>query len=171
MADEHSKAIHIRHAISADADAIARLSGELGYPSTEAAVRERLAHLLAAPGPHAVMVSVDGRGAVTGWVHASLERTVESDPYVEIRGLVVEEAHRGKGIGEALVRAAVAWARGRGVGKVRVRSNVVRERTRAFYLRLGFAVRKTQAVFDFDLEGAGGAMMNDGADRRRGHHG
>lgn len=159
MAAEVSDTTEIRDATPADAPFLARLSGELGYPSTEEAVGSRLAHLLALPAAHAVMVSVDGRGAVTGWVHASVERTVESEPYAEIRGLVVEEAWRGRGIGETLVRASVAWARSRGVAKVRVRSNVVRERTRAFYLRLGFAVCKTQAVFDLDLSAAGGDMM------------
>src|SRR5512135_2814521 len=103
-------AFEIRDATLPDAGAIARLSGELGYPSEEAAVKGRLAHLLSRPDAHAVMVSVDGRGAVTGWVHASVERTVESDPYAEIRGLVVEEARRGRSLGEALVRASVAWA-------------------------------------------------------------
>jgi GNAT superfamily N-acetyltransferase len=157
----------LRAARPDDAEALARLSSQLGYPAEAAAVGERLVGLADAPESHAVLVSLDDGGAVTGWVHVSVERTVESPPYAEIRGLVVDEALRGGGIGSALVEAAVAWARGRGLGRVRVRSNVVRERTRAFYLHLGFAVRKTQAVFDLDLPMGGGATMEGDARGRR----
>jgi GNAT superfamily N-acetyltransferase len=159
--------VPIRAAAPGDAAEVARLSAELGYPADAAAVGERLAHLAGAPESHAVLVSVDGEDAATGWIHVSVERTVESEPYAEIRGLVVDEGSRGRGIGEALVRAAVVWARGRGLRRVRVRSNVVRERTRAFYLRLGFTVKKTQAVFDLDLSPDGGVMMEAEAERRR----
>ena len=156
---EKNGAVCIRPARSGDAAAVARLSAQLGYPAEAASVGERLAHLAGAPEAHAVLVSVDGEDAVSGWVHVSVERTVESEPYAEIRGLVVDEGSRGRGLGEALVGAAVAWSGGRGLRRVRVRSNVVRERTHAFYLRLGFTVKKTQAVFDLDLSPRGGATM------------
>ena len=52
--------------------------------------------------------------------------------------LVVDESRRGLGIGAALVDAALDWAAGQGFDTLRVRSNVVRERTHAFYERLGF---------------------------------
>jgi GNAT superfamily N-acetyltransferase len=151
-----------------DAAAVAGLSAQLGYPADAASVAGRLVHLAGAPEAHAVLVSVDEEEAVTGWVHVSVERTVESDPYAEIRGLVVDEGCRGRGIGEALVRAGVTWAHGRGLRRVRVRSNVIRERTKAFYLRLGFTVKKTQAVFDLELPPrAGATMVGDAAGRRR----
>jgi GNAT superfamily N-acetyltransferase len=167
VAAEVPGGIPIRAAAPGDAAAVARLSAQLGYPAEAASVGERLAQLAGAPEAHAVLVSVDGEGAVTGWLHVSVERTVESEPYAEIRGLVVDEGSRGRGLGGALVRAAVAWSRGRGLRRVRVRSNVVRERTRAFYLRLGFTVKKTQAVFDLDLSPRGGATMGEDTGGRR----
>ncbi|HEY4595273.1 MAG TPA: GNAT family N-acetyltransferase, partial [Thermoanaerobaculia bacterium] len=62
-------------------------------------------------------------------------------------GLVVDESRRGGGIGAALVEAAAEWAAGHGFRTLRVRSNAVRERTHAFYERLGFARTKSQIVF------------------------
>jgi GNAT superfamily N-acetyltransferase len=157
----------IRAAAPPDAADVARLSAQLGYPADAAAVGERLAHLGGAPESHVVLVSVDGEDAATGWIHVSVERTVESEPYAEIRGLVVDEGARGRGIGEALVRAGATWARERGLRRVRVRSNVVRERARAFYIRLGFTVKKTQTVFDLELSPDGGVMMGTQAEGRR----
>jgi GNAT superfamily N-acetyltransferase len=61
--------------------------------------------------------------------------------------MVVDENHRSQGIGAALVKAAIGWADEHGFRTVRVRSNVVRERTHAFYERLGFSRTKTQVVF------------------------
>jgi GNAT superfamily N-acetyltransferase len=69
------------------------------------------------------------------------------EPCAMIRGLVVDASRRGGGIGAALVEAASGWAAGHGFRTLRVRSNSVRERTHAFYERLGFARTKSQVVF------------------------
>ena len=83
---------------------------------------------------------------VTGWVDVAARRTLDSEPYAEIVGLVVDEQYRGAHR-EQLVAAGVEWARERGIAEVRVRSNVVRLRAHRFYERLGFATRKSQKVF------------------------
>lgn len=93
----------------------------------------------------------EAAGEVAGWLHATTSFRLESPPYAEIGGLVVDEHRRGQGIGERLVRAAVDWAGGRGFAELRVRSNVVREDAHRFYRRLGFASVKTQAVFALPL--------------------
>jgi GNAT superfamily N-acetyltransferase len=134
----------IRAAEPRDVDAIAVLAGQLGYPTSSEAMAPRLAALGQGD---AVRVADDG-GACIGWIHVSVIHLLETDTFAEIRGLVVAEAHRGGGIGEALVRAAEEWARSRGCPRVRVRSNVIRERTHRFYERLGYRVIKSQKVFD-----------------------
>ncbi|MDQ3282160.1 MAG: GNAT family N-acetyltransferase [Acidobacteriota bacterium] len=134
----------IRAATLEDTPRIAELAGQLGYPCTEAEMHPRLAALLANTDHDAVLVTDD----LTGWIHVALVQSLESAPFAEIRGLVVDEAHRGRGIGQTLVAAAEDWARSRDVNRIRVRSNVKRERTHPFYERLGYATTKSQKVFD-----------------------
>jgi len=52
--------------------------------------------------------------------------------------LVVDEAYEGKGIGRALIAAAVAWAGERGVAAVTLETGAANARARAFYARIGF---------------------------------
>lgn len=136
--------MHIRKASPEDAAVLADLTTQLGYPSTPEQVAARLATL---GGPdHAIFVGEDDE-KVTGWIHVLARRHLETDPFAEIGGLVVDETCRGRGAGRELVAAAVAWARERGFGELRVRSNVVRADAHRFYEREGFQRRKTQAVF------------------------
>lgn len=136
----------IRVVTADDAEALAPLTGELGYPATAEEMTRRLA-LVAGSGSDGVFVAeVDG--AVCGWIHVAEVRSLENDPYAEIRGLVVTETLRGNGIGTRLVAAAEEWAIAHGMPRLRVRSNVNRGRTHAFYQRLGYRVTKEQKVFD-----------------------
>jgi GNAT superfamily N-acetyltransferase len=83
-------------------------------------------------------------GLAVGWVQAGEVHSLESDPWAEIRGLVVTGHHRGHGLGRALVEAAAEWGRARGLTLLRLRTNVRQTETHGFYERLGFEVRKTQ---------------------------
>jgi len=147
--------IRIRRAQSEDAEFLAHLSGELGYPADAAVVAQRLAVLLDR-GDDAVLVAEGAEGAVLGWVHAFVAHRLESPSFAELGGLVVSEGVRGRGIGRDLVAAAERWARGRGLTAIRVRSNVVREEAHAFYRCLGYETLKEQAVLgkilDTDME-------------------
>jgi GNAT superfamily N-acetyltransferase len=157
--------IRIRRAQSGDAEPLADLSGELGYPAAGAAVAQRLAVLLDR-GDHAVLVAEGAEGSVLGWVHVFVTHRLESPSFAELGGLVVSEGVRGRGIGRDLVVAAERWARGRGLTAIRVRSNVVREEAHAFYRRMGYETLKEQAVFrkilgsDTELEAGVDAESN-----------
>ena len=142
----------LRDAILQDAGAVARLSAELGYPTTESAVRSRLASI-ANDGEFArhVVLVADVNAEVVGWIEVVIETTVVSDAQAEILGMVVDGRHRGKGVGSMLLSRAEEWARERGVRRIRVRSNVVRERTHEFYLERGNTETKRQVVFQKDL--------------------
>lgn len=140
----------IRQGIASDAAALAALAGELGYPSTPRAMAERLAPLLGDPDQQ-VLVYERG-GAVVAWIHVAAVRSLESGPFVEIRGLVVTETERGHGIGRALVGAVEAWARTHGFARVRVRSRQEREGAHRFYGGLGYTCVKTQLAFDRRLD-------------------
>jgi GNAT superfamily N-acetyltransferase len=126
------------------AEALAALCGQLGYPTTAAIVRERLAGL--DPAVHAVWVALR-HDVARGWAHVAETRALEYEPCAELLGLVVDADSRSSGAGAALVAAAEDWARGRGLREMRVRSRDTRERAHAFYRRAGYEEWKRQVVF------------------------
>ena len=129
-----------------DAERVAELSGQLGYPSTPAQILERFRAMREHP-EAAVFVAADADGRVRGWIHVYGHRQMESDRAVEIGGLVVDAAARGQGHGRALRAAAESWARERGYERVTLRSNVVREDAHRFYQNLGYTIVKSQHKF------------------------
>jgi GNAT superfamily N-acetyltransferase len=140
------KSIVVRAAAESDAEALAHLACELGYPSTAAQVRERL-RATSGDRRQEAFVAIDREGNILGWIQLSEARSIESEPRAEITGLVVDSRHRGAGIGRLLVERGEAWARDKGFNTIGVRSNVVRERAHLFYERLGYAAVKSQKVF------------------------
>ncbi len=141
-------AIKIRKARRSDADRIAQLSGELGYPASAAQIAVRLRQLTPVS-KHAVFVAESPEAAtgVVGWVHVSVSHLLESDVRAEVNGLIVAEGQRSAGAGAKLLEAAEAWARLRGCRGMNVRSNVIRERAHKFYERQGYEHYKTQKAF------------------------
>jgi len=142
--------LHIRSAVPDDAEAIARLSGELGYPTTQADARRRLFDIKTSQN-HAVMVAEDGSGSVVGWIHVFRSRRLGGEPFAELGGLVVTEALRGHGIGSRLVAEAEQWASKREIATLRIRTRTTRNDARLFYEDLGFVLTKTQVVFERQL--------------------
>lgn len=139
----------IRTARLEDAQALASLSTQLGYPADAADMRQRLALLLPSP-DHAVFVTeLDGQ--VVAWLHVLKTLHLETGLGAEIVGLIVDSAQRGTGIGAALVQHAVEWAQTQGLSTLTVRSRAERLRTHQFYLRLGFVQQKVQHVFSLSV--------------------
>ena len=135
--------MHVREATPADAEALASLSGQLGYPADVPTILRRLAQVERS----VVLVAVNAEGAVCAVAHAEPRRLLIAEPFVELAALVVDERARGSGAGAMLLAAVEAWAREQGFTSVRVRSNVLRERAHRFYLREGYIEKKRQAVF------------------------
>jgi len=141
---------HIRPGRTDDAPALARLCTELGYPSAEAQVRERLRRLGAAD--HGLFVAeAESDGDLCGVVDVHERVVLEEDPFAELIALVVAGDARGEGIGSALVAEAVRWARARDLPKLWVRVSLWREGTPRFYESLGFHLYKEQRVFELTL--------------------
>jgi len=128
-----------------DAEGVAALSTQLGYPSTAEQTLRRFRGIADAPDARVWVADLDG--AIVGWIHLFGNRLLESDPDIEIGGLVVHEDARGRGVGRALVNAAEDWARERGYSVVSVRSNVIRKEAHEFYKGLGFEPTKSQFKF------------------------
>jgi len=134
-----------------DARAVADLSGQLGYPSTVAQIERRFERLCGDP-KSAILLAEDEGGRVVGWAHVVGRCFLELDPYAELGGLVVNSAARRKGAGKALVAAAETWAAGRGYVTMRVRSNMKRVQARPFYEGAGYAVTKSQNVYEKSIK-------------------
>jgi GNAT superfamily N-acetyltransferase len=143
--------VKIRPATVGDVSDIASLAGQLGYPTAAAQAAERLGPLLANP-DQAFFVAEAPEGEVIGWTHVYVTRLVESEPFAELGGFVVEENRRGGGVGKKLLAATENWIREQGVAKFRIRSRVDRAGAHAFYERLGFKVTKDQRIFDKYLD-------------------
>jgi GNAT superfamily N-acetyltransferase len=136
----------VRAATAADAEAIARLCGELGYPTAATDVEVRRGAIEASPEHVLLVAEVDG--IVLGWLHASVVHSIEYERHAEIRGLVVDARARSRALGARLVAAAEHWALSRGIALMRVRSQILRERAHRFYERVGYNEIKQQKVFD-----------------------
>jgi GNAT superfamily N-acetyltransferase len=135
---------------AADAEQVAALSGELGYPSTPAQIEARFRAIEGNPDSR-VLVAADAEGRVRGWVHVFGHHLMESEGAAEVGGLVVDSRMRGRGIGRTLMAAAEAWARGRGYVRVTLRSNTIRAETHRFYQGLGYTIVKSQHKFQKSL--------------------
>lgn len=131
---------------AADCERVADLTTQLGYPATAVDVAKRFARIDGASN-QALIVAEEG-GAAIGWIHVALHPNLETDTSAEIVTLVVDERHRGRGIGKSLVDAAESWAAAKDCRALRVRSRIARERAHAFYERDGFQRVKTQHCFE-----------------------
>lgn len=138
-------AFTIRRAERRDAASLAALATQLGYPTTKEQAAKRLRSVRRDP-DHAVYVAVWKR-RVVAWLHAFVYRVIESEPSVQLGGLVVAEDLRGNGAGRLLMQRAERWARQKGCRTVRIRSNIRRKEAHGFYQKLGYTLVKTQYAF------------------------
>jgi GNAT superfamily N-acetyltransferase len=127
--------LEIRNPRPEDSAAIADLLGQLGYPTAAESAAARLGRLAAA-GDAVFVADVDGR--VVGLAGLRVSPSIEYDaPAGQLASLVVDEAHRGAGVGRALVEAVEAEARARGCAALFVTTAERRADAHAFYERLG----------------------------------
>jgi GNAT superfamily N-acetyltransferase len=152
--------VTIRAASRGDAEAIARLSGELGYEVSAEVIARRLGAVTGS-GPDLVLVAVRMGGErsnssrqsqaqneeVVGWLQAHAAHILESGFRVEITGMVVSPETRRHGVGRLLLTEAERWAREKGAGAIVVRSNTQRVESHLFYPALGFRESKRQVVY------------------------
>ena len=125
----------IRDATAADGAAIASLLGQLGYETEATAVAPRLERLVIVGDRVVVAVTED---EVVGLAHLHASPTIEHErPAAKIGALVVDESHRGEGIGRALVEAMEAEARARRCVLLFLTTAERREDAHAFYRRVG----------------------------------
>lgn len=146
--------ISVRLARPEDAERVAALCGQLGYPASHGQVKQRLDQIQPDEGS-AVFVAERSDGEAIGWVQVGVRQLVVADRQAEVEGLVVDEDCRRSRVGLLLLERAEQWARAKGCSVVCLRSNVVRKEARPFYEGSGYTVVKTQWAFRKVLGAAG----------------
>jgi len=126
---------------------ISELSKQLGYPTCESDIKERLNTILNS-NDHIVYVAFVPNGKTIAWIHIYKAQRIESGALAEIGGFIVSESFRSKGIGKKLLEEAEKWSISKKLPKLRVRSKIEREDAKQFYSNMGFSISKKQRVFD-----------------------
>jgi len=128
----------IRPATHADAEAIARLMSELGYPTAPDRMTTRLTAILA-DDDYGTFVAGDG-ATIAGMIGTRTGPLYEFDePYGQIMVLVVADGQRRTGTGALLLGAAEGHFAKRGVRFAVVTSASHRADAHAFYEKHGYA--------------------------------
>jgi GNAT superfamily N-acetyltransferase len=126
----------IRAARDQDAAVLAELIAELGYPTDEAAVVQRLGGLRDA-GDIVLVATVRDVPVALVTVHVTpvLHRPA---PVGRLTAVVVSERVRGQGVGRTIVEAAERLLAERGCEMIELTSNRSRTDAHAFYEHLGY---------------------------------
>ena len=135
----------VRRGKIGDAERVAELSRQLGYPATKKEMTQRIKRLHPAS-QHAFFVAVSAN-RVIGWIGVSASQLLEVPSRAEVDGLVIDEAVRSRGVGKLLLEKAEAWAKHAGCKSMSVRSNIKRKRAHEFYKQNGYEHYKTQKAF------------------------
>lgn len=136
----------IRKAEMKDYLDIASLSGVLGYPISEAAVRKNLARILK-DADHEFLVFELGE-RVTAFIEAEIYAPVYAEQVMlNVLGLVVDEKNQGQGIGAQLLNALEEKAKAREIKVIRLNSGVQRHEAHQFYEHQGYTSNHSQKRF------------------------
>src|SRR4051794_12101375 len=130
----------VRDARPSDAEGIAQLLTELGYPVSPERLGRRLQVLAGERAPRGVVAEGGGELCGVAALHCMhlLER---DDPTCRLTALVVAPEARGRGVGRALLARVEREARGRGCVQLEVTTAEPHAGAHEFYERLGFEER------------------------------
>lgn len=136
----------IRKAEMKDYLDIARLSGVLGYPISEVAVKKNRARILK-DADHEFLVFELGE-RVTAFIEAEIYAPVYAEQVMlNVLGLVVDEKNQGQGIGAQLLNALEEKAKAREIKVIRLNSGVQRHEAHQFYEHQGYTSNHSQKRF------------------------
>jgi len=137
--------------VGADAEVVAELATELGYPNEIEAIHRRIRPI---GQTDLLLVVADASDKPVGFIQAHRVCIIEVGLRVEILGLVVSSTVRRKGIARMLIGEVELWAKKIGAEVVSVRSNTKRAEAHSFYPVMGYKQIKTQAVYEKRIGGS-----------------
>lgn len=129
--------VRVRPVEDRDAQELAALVTQLGYPSDAAQVSARLKRVAGNPDIRALVAEREGRavGLIGMMVFPAFHR---DGLHGYITALVTDEQARGSGAGSALLQAAEAWFVERGVAKATLTTHLRRADAHRFYELRGY---------------------------------
>ena len=130
-------------------DAVERLVPQLSRSSPPPTTAE-LGDVVASPATD-LFIAIDDTGTVVGMATLVTFR-IPTGMRAWIEDVVVDEAGRGQGVGDALTRAMVERAHELGCRTVDLTSRPSREAANRMYQRAGFVARDTN-VYRYELDG------------------
>jgi GNAT superfamily N-acetyltransferase len=146
----------IRQLEADDCAALVPLLDQLGYPSTEQAVRARANDIASDPRVGCWVAESDGQ--IVGLITGHLSWHIEHDgPAARLTALVVDENARGQGIARQLADVFEQWAQQNGASKATLTSSLHREDAHAAYTKLGWST--TGVRFAKDLPSPDSAVQ------------
>jgi len=149
--------VSIRRMTEADLAAVRALLVQLGYEIDIGEVERRYRMVTEAEDHAAVVGEQDGR--IAAFLHVYGRPAFEKPPEAVVQALVVDQPFRGTGIGQAMMRAAEAWALARGFTSMALSSGVSRLQAHAFYDALGYRQEATSYLLRKRLEADTGHCM------------
>lgn len=142
----------IRPALDTDLDSLVDLNEQIAWfhhdnaPNVFVAPgqsdRDFLKANLEKPDVHFWVAEQDDR--LIGFVSANITRNTEipfltDAPIAWIKTIVVDEAHRSSGVGQALVAAVTDWAKQEGAVEIRLQVMEFNDNAQSFYQKLGYS--------------------------------
>lgn len=125
------------------------IESSLGYAVSDTELTKRIEKILQRTDHLLLVAKIDDQ--VVGFCHGYLRLLTEVVEAIEIGGLAVAEAHRGKGVAKQLVTSIEDWAKSLGYTQVVLASNIIRTEAHAFYEHLGYKKIKQQFAFEKNL--------------------
>jgi GNAT superfamily N-acetyltransferase len=137
MADKGGLNLAIRPAEVGDAEALADLMTQLGYPTRTSEMEMRM-EAICVDKNYATLVAV-GEGKVCGMIGTRTSFSYEhNSPGGAILALVVSDKMRGRGVGQALIAAVENELAQRNIRRLAVYTHFRRTEAHEFYEKLGY---------------------------------
>ena len=133
--------------IPALADLLALLFGiEQDFQPDLEKQKKGLALLISQPENRVIKVAKNQQGEILGMVSAQLViSTAQGSPSAWIEDMVIQESHRGEGLGKSLLNEILLWAKSKGATRAQLLVDTENKPALGYYQHLGWETTQLQA--------------------------